>query len=672
MIKIIFINYKNEEYKKYNKEGYFMIKEAQKPITGILSKHRKGYGFVIPENKEETEGKDIFISPNDMGIAMDNDLVVVHIYSSDYHGRNLEGKIEKILSRGITEMVGTFFKKGGHGVLIPENNKMGEELWIQKKDYNGAHSGDKVVAKITHWPKVGRQAEGKIIEIISQRNEPGGDVKALVRSFQIKEEFPKNVLSEAERINQIVEEKDLIGRRDLREKNIFTMDGADAKDLDDAISVELLDNGNFYLGVHIADVSHYVKEGKALDKEALSRGTSIYLIDRVIPMLPKALSNGICSLIPHEDRLALSISIEIDKEGKVISHEIYESVIRSKERLVYTDISDLLENHDTSIMERYKEILPDLMLMDKLATILSGKRQKRGSLDFDFDEPYIVLNEEGIPISVEIAERRVANRIIEEFMILANEIIAEHFYHMQLPFIYRIHEKPSSDKMAEFKRFLLSLGLRLKGNIDNIHPKSLNDILVQVIDTEVEHVVNSVMLRSLKKAFYGTICLGHFGLGIQYYCHFTAPIRRYSDLMIHRIIKETLHGTIFGKRLDILKKKTEEASTISSATERKAEELEREVEKLKKAQYMSYHLGEEYEGIISGITSFGFFVEIENTVEGLVRLDTINDDHYIYEMNQYRFIGQRYHKVYSLGQKVRITVTSVDILNREIQFELSN
>ena len=539
-----------------------MAKHTTQYLRGVLSKHKRGYGFVVLDDREETGYQDIFIPPDNMGTAMHGDSVTVMVDPAGCSGQSLEGKIVKVLSRAMTRFVGTFSKRGGYGYVKPENSKLGEEILIKKKDWNGSCPGDKVMVKITCWPVNGKQAEGKIIEIISRKDEAGGDIKALIRSFQIQDYFPEKVIKEIGSIAQSVVEKDLKCRKDLRGKNIFTLDGADAKDLDDAVSVERLKNGSFLLGVHIADVSNYVQEGSLLDREALKRSTSIYLIDRVIPMLPQGISNGICSLNPNQDRLTLSVFMEIDMEGKVISHDICESVICSKERLVYTDVSDILELDDKDLKKRYKDILPDLMSMDELADILRKKRMNRGSLDFDFDEAFITLNKEGIPISVDIAERRIANRIIEEFMIITNETVAEHFYHMQLPFIYRIHEKPSVDKIEEFQRFLLSLGIRLKGSPENVHPKTLNDILSQVAGKENENVVNTVMLRSMKKAFYGTRCLGHFGLGIEYYCHFTAPIRRYPDLIIHRVIKETLKGSIYGERLEELKKKTEENLSV--------------------------------------------------------------------------------------------------------------
>lgn len=640
-------------------------KRKEEIVTGILSKHKKGFGFVIPETDQ---GGDVFISPNSINDAMNGDAVVVRLLPPGETSRTREGVIQQVLTRAATEIVGTFEKSKRFGFVVPDDRRFNDDIFVMKKDFNGAQTGDKVVVKITKYPENGNSAEGKVQEIISRSGEAGGDIKALIRQYNLTKEFPEKVEAEAKKIPLKIAEEEIKNRVDLREKNIITMDGADAKDLDDAVSVEKLSNGNYLLGVHIADVSQYVTDSSQLDKEALKRGNSVYLIDQVIPMLPKILSNGICSLNPKVDRLTLSVTMEIDNNGKVVNHEIYESIIHSKARMVYGEVSDMLENKSAELIEKYRDIYQDVLLMDELAKILRKARDVRGSLDFDFDEAYINLNEQGIPISVETAERRVANRIIEEFMLVANETIAEHFYWMETPFVYRVHEAPSLEKIEEFKRFIVSFGLNLKGNPEKIHPKALNEIIKSVEGKPEEHVVNTVMLRSMKKAFYGTECAGHFGLGVKYYCHFTSPIRRYPDLMIHRIIKESLHGKLDIKRAKVLKRRTDRAAEISSGTERQAQELEREVEKLKKAEYMTYHVGETYDGIINGVASFGFFVEIENTIEGMVRVDYLNDDYYDYEATKYRLIGRRTNKIYALGDKVTIKVHSVELQEREINF----
>ncbi len=635
-------------------------------VRGTLSKHRKEFGFVVPETDKNG---DIFIPPPAIKGAMHGDLVEVRLVSPAETSRAREGVIVKILKRAVTEVVGTFEKNRRFGFVIPDDRRISEDIFVSGKNFNDAHQGDKVVVEIIKYPDRDNCAEGKIKEVISRFGEAGGDIKALIRQYNLVQEFPRKVQAEAERsAQQEITDELLTGRRDLRAQTIITIDGADAKDLDDAVSVVRLENGNYFLGVHIADVSHYVEEGSHLDKEALNRGTSVYLIDQVIPMLPKELSNGICSLNPKDDRLTLSIDMEIDEKGKVVSHEIYESIIHSKARMVYDDVSDMLEKDDEGLKSKYFEIVPYLIVMEELAGILRKSRQARGSLDFEFDEAYITLNEFGVPETIVTAERRVANKMIEEFMLIANETIAEHFYWMETPFVYRIHEAPSLEKMEEFKRFLRSFNIQLKGSTESVHPKALNEVLSKVEGKPEEHVVNTVMLRSMKKAFYGTECAGHFGLGVKYYCHFTSPIRRYPDLIIHRIIKETIHGGIDERRVKSLKRRTAIAAEISSATERQAQELEREVERLKKAEYMSYHVGEIYEGVINGVAAFGFFVEIENTIEGMVRVDSLHDDYYDYEADKYRLIGRRTHRIFTLGDKITIKVHSVDMQNREVNF----
>lgn len=643
-------------------------KRKEEIISGVLSKHKKGFGFVIPD---EDKNGDVFIAPGSINGAMNGDYVTVRLLPPGETSRSREGVIHQILKRAAVEIVGTFEKSKRFGFVVPDDRRFNDDIFILKKDFNGAQTGDKVVVKITRYPDKNNSAEGKIEEIISRKGEAGGDIKALIRQYNLTQEFPEKVEIECKKVPLKITDEEITRRVDLREKTIITMDGADAKDLDDAVSVEKLQNGNYVLGVHIADVSNYVTDGSQLDKEALKRGNSVYLIDQVIPMLPKILSNGICSLNPDVDRLTLSVTMEIDGKGKVVNHEIYESIIHSKARMVYGDVSDMLEKQSPDLIEKYKSIYQDILLMDELAKVLRKARDSRGSLDFDFDEAYIKLNERGIPVSVETAERRVANRIIEEFMLIANETVAEHYYWMEVPFVYRVHESPSLEKIEEFKRFIRSFGLVLKGNPDNIHPRALNEIIKSVEGKPEEHVVNTVMLRSMKKAFYGTECEGHFGLGVKYYCHFTSPIRRYPDLIIHRIIKESIQGKLDVKRIKSLKRKTDRAAEISSATERQAQELEREVEKLKKAEYMTYHVGEIYEGIINGVASFGFFVEIENTIEGLVRVDYLNDDYYDYEAPMYRLIGRRTNKIFSLGDKVTIKVHSVDLQEREINFTIA-
>lgn len=645
-------------------------RKKQRPaVTGILSKHKKGFGFVIPD--EGSFDRDIFISPSDMNGAMEGDRVEVDLIPEYLWEQSPQGIITKVTDRKLKEVAGFFDKGKKFGFVVPVDRKHNEDIYIPKKAFSGAKNGDIVVAAITGYPDRKNSAEGKITGILARAGEPGGDIKAIIRQRGLFFTFPSKAAAQAKAISKAgVGEQDMAGRRDLRGENIITIDGADSKDFDDAVSVKRLDNGNFLLGVHIADVSHYIGEDSPLDKEALKRGNSVYIINQVVPMLPKELSNGICSLNEGEDRLTLSVDMEITPEGDITEHNIYESVIRSKHRMVYTDVSDIIENDDRELAAKYSDIYDMLMDMKELAQILRSKREAAGSLDFDLDEAYITLDEKGVPVSVNLCERRTANRMIEEFMLAANKTVAEQFFWLELPFVYRVHEKPDAEKMQEFRTFLMGLSIRLKGEGGNIYPKALNEVLEQVAGTSYENVVNTVMLRSMKKAFYSTECEGHFGLSMKYYCHFTSPIRRYPDLIIHRIIKEYLHGGIDDERIAVLSKKTQEAAETSSVTERAAIELERDVEKMKKAQYMSYHIGESFEGVISGITGYGMYVELENTIEGLVRLDRMYDDYYDAYPEQYRIVGQRTNKVYSLGQRVSIIVSDADYYEGTIDFRL--
>ncbi len=639
-------------------------------VVGILKMHRKGFGFVLPES--DSKG-DVYIASGEMNGAMNNDKVAVRLLYEKEGDKKREGEIIKVIKRENYEVVGNFENGNNFGFVVPNDSKLGTDIFISQEGINGAKTGDKVVAQILVWPEKRRSPEGKIIEILGKKDEAGTDIAGIIRQHKLSEVFPLKVREEADRIPLEIPQEEIEKRADYRDKSIITIDGADAKDLDDAVSVEKLNNGNYLLGVHIADVSFYVKENGELDKEALKRGCSVYLINKVLPMLPENLSNGVCSLNPRTDRLTLSIEMEIDPSGKVVAHNIFNSIINSKERMTYTDVSDILEDKDEELIKKYEGIYQDLLRMHELAKILNKHRDERGSIDFDFDEAFIHLNEKGIPTKVETAERRTANRIIEEFMLKANETIAEHFHWMEIPFVYRVHEEPDIDKINEFKKFIYNFGYVLKGANDEVRPKTLQDITRQIKGKREENVISTVMLRSLKKASYSPHCYGHFGLAADYYCHFTSPIRRYPDLTIHRIIKETIEkGHLNEKRAKKLKAFVEIASKRSSEAEKIAEGIEREVEDLKKAEYMSNHIGEIHTGIISGVTSFGIFVELENTIEGLVRISSIDDDYYIYEKEKYQLIGERTKRIFSLGEEVTIKVIGVNIPNREIDFELKN
>lgn len=641
-------------------------------LTGIMQKHKKGFGFVLQE-----EGEDVFVPWNGMNGGMNGDLVEVSVMPEAPWREGKEGSrqgtVVRILERGTTEVVGTFEKSEKFGFVVPDDKRIADDIFIQRKYFGDAKRGDKVVAVITKYPDNNNSGEGRITEIISRKGETGGDIKSLIRSYGLAEVFPPKVETEAQEVSvRGIIPTDLEGRRDLRNQITFTIDGADAKDFDDAVSLSRLPGGNELLGVHIADVTHYVTEGSPLDKEAFKRGTSVYLLNRVVPMLPKSLSNGLCSLNPLEDRLTLSVDIEIDSAGKVVRSDVYESVIRSNARLVYDDVSDLLEAQKPLPQEIPSTVAPVLKEMSVLAKLLADKRDARGSIDFDLDEARIQLDQNGIPVDVAVAERRVANRMIEEFMLLANEVVAERFAKMEAPFVYRIHERPSPEKIQELRLFLSGLGLSFPDDAQTIRPSMLKDVLKASEDKPFERVVHTVTLRSMQKAVYDVKCTGHFGLALKYYCHFTSPIRRYPDLMIHRIIKSFLNGQWEAKTKKHFAKAAEEAAVQSSTMERLSIEVEREAEKMKKAEYMTYHLGETYPGIISGVNNFGIFVELENTVEGLIRLASLEDDYYDFEQEKHRLVGRRTHKIFTLGDKISVKVKGADPEERTIDFTLDS
>ncbi len=628
-------------------------------ITGTIEKHPRGFGFVRQE-----EGGDIFIGRNNMLGAMSGDLVEADLLPPYLWTRSKEGIVTKILQRNTEEVVGTFRKNKRFGFVVADDKKIQDDIFIKKDFFRGAQNGDKVVAKITRYPDKVNSAEGKITEIIAGKGQVGSEVLSMIRGAGLFETFPSRCNAEAKaRSKEEIGEEILAGRMDLRKKNIITIDGPTAKDLDDAISIEISEKGNYILGVHIADVSHFVEEDGYLDREALKRGTSVYLLNRVVPMLPKVLSNGVCSLNPGEDRLTLSCFMEIDRKGTVISHEICESVICSKARMVYDDVSDLLESEAfeeankseklriEGLRQKYDFLQEDLRKMAELAAILRHKRKGNGSLDFDIPEAEIILDAEENPVEIRPARRRSANRMIEEFMLVANETVAEHFYWMQYPFLYRVHEKPEPEKMVELKAYLMNFGIHLKGSADNINPKTLADIISKIEEEPYEAVVNRVMLRTMKKAYYSTECEGHFGLAFRYYCHFTSPIRRYPDLFIHRVIKKAVRGQMTEAKLRKYRADALNAAEISSRTERKAQELEREVDKFKKCQFMLNHIGEEFDGIVSGVTDFGVYTELANTVEGMTFARELN-------------------RPYQLGEKVRIRVLDARPAERQIDFQI--
>lgn len=637
-------------------------------ILGKLQGHHRGYGFVI---SDQPEVPDVFIPANFMNGAMNNDRVIARINTVNSETRKSEGEVIRILSRANTEVVGVYEDSRNFGFVVPDDPRINADIFISKNETNGAKEGDKVVCEITKWPEARRNPEGRITEIIGHKNDVGTDILSVMKKYKLNPDFPEEVDMQVGNIADEVLEEEKKHRVDLRSIQMVTIDGADAKDLDDAVSIEQLSNGNYKLGVHIADVTHYVREGTPLDKEALERGTSVYLVDRVIPMLPRKLSNGICSLNPKVDRLTLSVFMEVDHRGRVVNHEIVEGLININERMVYEDVSDILEKDDEKLKEKYADFLEMFKNMEKLSLILRKHRENRGAIDFDFPEAKVILDDKGKPIDVKKYERRIANRIIEEFMLVCNETVAEYFYWQNVPFVYRVHEDPSLEKLEEFNKFIHNFGYHLKGLNTEIHPKSLQELLKKLEGTKEERLINTLMLRSLKKARYAGHNLGHFGLAAQYYCHFTSPIRRYPDLEIHRIIKESLHGKLVGKRLEELNAKVPIIADQSSTRERVADEAERETVDLKKAEYMADKIGEEYEGIISGVTSFGMFVELDNTIEGLIRLSSLVDDYYIYDSEHHLLLGERKKKIYRMGDTIKIKVSRVDIAQKEIDFVLA-
>lgn len=652
---------------KDKKERYSLIDNATS-FEGVVDMAEKGYAFIVLEGRD-----DVFVSRDDLGDAMDGDRVIVTLKEEQSHRSKQEGKIERIVKRGVTQLVGTMSikDKAEFGFVIPDNRAAHYDVFIKNKDLNDAKDGQKVLVSIVKYPEKGKNPEGKVIEVLGYPDETGVDVLSIAYSHGIRMEFSAKVLNQAQEMPLEINTEDVKGRMDLRDELIFTIDGADAKDLDDAISASILENGNYQLGVHIADVAHYVKEGSPLDKEARLRGNSVYLLDRVIPMLPPELSNGICSLHPNVDRLTMSVLMEINKQGKVVKSEIVESVINSKARLVYDDVSDYLENDDNEAMDKLgTDVASTLDIMADLMKILNNKRHDKGAIDFNFVEGYIEVDEFGKVVDIRKMERRIANRLIEEFMLITNETVSEEYYWAELPFLYRIHEYPDEEKLNVFLHFIRGLGYSIKGAQNEIHPRELQHIIEDIAGKKEEAVVSRMMLRSLKKAKYSEVNDIHFGLSSKYYSHFTSPIRRYPDLQIHRIIKENIAGKMNKKQVEHYERILPDVAEHTSKTERLAEEAERDVEKIKKAEYMEGFIGERFEGIISGITSFGIFVELENTVEGLVSYNSMSDDYYIFDEDRLVAKGEHLNKEYSLGDNVEIEVYHVDKEKSIIDFIL--
>ncbi len=643
----------------------FAVPERMGLITGKFQGNIKGFGFVIPDIDHE----DIFIPANEINGAMNGDRVIARLKGHSSEDRHREGEIIKIIKRANKTIVGLFDESEYFGFVTPDHIRLSGDIVIPKDLINDAQKGQKVVVEITRWPEKNRNAEGRIIEILGYEGEKGVDIMSIIRAYSIPYEFPKAVSDEADSMPVMVSEDEIRNRRDLRKLTMVTIDGEDAKDLDDAVSIEILPDGAYRLGVHIADVTHYVREGTAIDSEALLRGTSVYFPDRVIPMLPKELSNHICSLNANQDRLALSVMMDIDSQGNVIDHDIFESVINVNERMTYTDVYKMLEANDEELKERYKEFVETFESMKRLSLILREKRMRRGSVDFDFDETKIIIDEKGKISDIIRYKMTIANKIIEEFMLLCNEVVSEHFYWIGIPFVYRIHEDPDPEKMESLNLMLRTFGYKLKGYRD-VHPKAIQDVLNQIKGKPEEKAISMTILRSMQKARYSDIHAWHFGLASEYYSHFTAPIRRYPDLIIHRIMKEQISGKLDSERIKHYKETLHNITTHCSERERAAQDAERDCEEMKKAEFMQDKLGEHFDGVVSGLTGFGLFVELENTVEGLVRLSSMDDDYYIYNEKALCLVGERTKKTYRIGDKVKVQLIKVSIEARQIDFIL--
>ncbi|MCA0172723.1 ribonuclease R [Bacillus sp. RAR_GA_16] len=644
------------------------IPEKMNLVRGKLQVHAKGFAFLIADS--DTGEKDVYINQGDLEGAMNGDRVIVRLHQKS-SGTRPEGTVIRIIERGVKRTVGTYSDSKHFGFVIADDKRIPHDIFIPKGATGGAVDGHKVVVEITKYPEGRMSAEGRITEILGHKNDPGVDILSIIYKHELPGEFPEAAMEQAHKTPDQIDEKEIEGRRDLREETIVTIDGADAKDLDDAVNVVKLPNGNYKLGVHIADVTYYVTENSPIDQEALDRGTSVYLVDRVIPMIPHRLSNGICSLNPQVDRLTISCEMEITTQGEVVNHEIFPSVIRTNERMTYTDVRKILQREDDEVLERYKSLVPFFDSMGELAEILRKGRFERGAIDFDFAEAKVLVDEEGTPQEIVQRERSVAERLIEEFMLVANETVAQHFHFMEVPFMYRIHEDPDADKLNTFFEFITNFGYVVRGNANTVHPRALQKLLEEVKGEPEEAVISKVMLRSMQQAKYFPESLGHFGLSTDFYTHFTSPIRRYPDLIVHRLIRTYL----FEKKVDnqTTSKWGEALGEIAqhaSAMERRAVDAERETDDLKKAEFMKDKIGEEFEGVISGVTNFGLFVELPNTIEGLVHVSYLTDDYYHYDEGAYAMIGERTGNVYRIGDEIAIRVLNVNIDERAIDFEI--
>ena len=662
------IRYLEENYKivKNRKNRYRLIGENF--VEGIYRKNQRGFGFVKIDDRED----EIYIAKEDSLNALNGDRVLIEITEEQNKLKRAEGKIKKIIKHEKQTVVGTFQESRNFGFVVPDDKAFGTDIFISKGKFLNAKNNQKVVVKITKYPQKGKNAEGEIIEVLGSIDEAGVDMLSIIKEYDLPAEFPENVIEEAKKYGNKIDEKDIQNRIDCRQDIIFTIDGEDAKDLDDAVRVIKLKNGNYRLDVHIADVSYYVREGSLLDKEAQIRGTSVYMLSRVIPMLPKELSNGICSLNAGQDRFTLSCSMEINNKGEVVSAEVYKGIINVTERMNYHDVQKILDKSDEKVLKKYEKYIGNFELMAELAEILKKKRLEQGYLNLDIPESKIDLDENGKVISIGKYETSFSNEIIEQFMLSANETIAEKFYWLEAPFIYRVHEDPDIEKVKELNKFLYNFGLKIRIVNEKIYSKEVSKILEEIKGKEEEKVVSTLILRTLKIARYEAENKGHFGIASKYYCHFTSPIRRYPDLFIHRIISKYLEENyiVSDKFIEDFKQKAIDRARMSSEREKVATKAERDSEDMKKAEFMQDKIGQEYEGIVSSVTQFGIFVELENTVEGLIRFENLGNEYFIYDEDRKRLIGENSNKVYKIGDKVKIRVISANKLLRQIDFEI--
>jgi ribonuclease R len=649
------------------RKNRYGVSKKMNLAVGLLQGHPKGFAFLVPDDK----GDDIYISKENLGGAMHGDRVMVRPLGFGLRGRRAEGEVIRVLERANDRVVGRFESTGSQiGFVVPDEKKLCWDIFVPKSHQKGARNGDKVVVEITRWPEARRNPEGRIVEAFGATGEPGVDILSIVKRHGLPEDFPPRVLREADAIPQEATAEDEVGRWDLRELPMVTIDGEDAKDLDDAVSLELLDNGNYRLGVHIADVSFYVREGSQLDKEAFQRGTSVYLVDRVIPMLPQRLSNGICSLNAGVDRLALSVFMEINKEGHVIRYEIGPAVIRVDERMTYTNVRRILDEGEEMLCQRYADFVETFKQMRDLCLILGQRRHRRGALDFDFPECKVFLDESGRPQDVCLMEQSIANQIIEEFMLMANETVAGHLFHLDAPLLYRVHEEPKQEKLTALNEFLHGFGYHIPA-AGGVHPRFFQEVLKKVEGKPEQMVVHTVMLRSLQHARYDPAPLGHFGLAVQLYTQFTSPIRRYPDLIVHRVLREFMaHRSLTAKRREILEQQMPANAIQTSKREQIAEEAERETVDLKKVEYIRQFLGEIFDGFVSSVTNFGMFVALPNGIEGLVHVSSMADDYYLFEDKNYTLTGEHTRKTFKIGDKVRVQLVRASLEDRQIDFEL--